>query len=34
MGVEQEGKGETPVLRITGGVQAEYSEVRLEYSGV
>jgi hypothetical protein len=27
----QGGKGETPVLRSTGGVQAEYSGVRVEY---
>ncbi len=27
----QGGKGETPVLRITGGVQAEYSGVQADY---
>ncbi len=32
--MSQGGKGETPVLRSTGGVQAEYSGVRVEYSGV
>ncbi len=34
VGVDQGGKGETPVLRSTGGVQAEYKGVRVEYSGV
>jgi hypothetical protein len=34
MALLQGGKGETPVLRSTGGVQAEYSGVRVEYSGV
>jgi hypothetical protein len=31
MALLQGGKGETPVLRSTGGVQAEYSGVRVEY---
>ncbi len=29
--LSQGGEGETPVLRSTGGVQAEYSGVRVEY---
>jgi len=29
--MDQGGKGETPVLRSTGGVQAEYSGVQAEY---
>jgi hypothetical protein len=34
MYVFQGGKDETPVLRSTGGVQAEYKQSTVEYSGV